>query len=251
MNIIYFSPTHTSALVAESIAKGMGATELNILDFTYTDISESPLKEGPVIIAAPVYAGRIAKTAMARFASLKGNGNLAVVVAVYGNRHYEDALIELYDFANAAGFNTIAASAFIGEHSYSRPEMPTAAGRPDHTDLKIAFEFGESIRKKIESGNLNAPQSIPGNRPYTEKGPATPATPITSEELCTQCGTCIDYCPTQAISLKDEIESDIELCIKCCACVKICPNEARIFNTPYTELLHKNFSRRREPEMCI
>lgn len=251
MNIVYFSPTHTSAIIAENIAKGMGATEPNIIDLTNTENSGNSIKEGPVIIAAPVYAGRISKTAMARFASLKGNGNPTIVVAVYGNRHYEDALVELFDFAYSAGFNPIAAATFIGEHSYSRAEMPTAAGRPDNSDQEIAFEFGKSILDKIALGDLNPPSTLPGNRPYTEKGPATLATPITAEDLCTQCETCIDYCPTHAITLKDEIESDIEQCIKCCACVKICPNEARIFNTPYTELLHKNFSRRRQPEMYI
>ncbi|MEG1615771.1 MAG: 4Fe-4S binding protein [Bacteroidales bacterium] len=257
MNVIYFSPTRTSAKIAESIAYGMGAQsvdELNIQDLTYPDsasVKNYARQEGAVIIAAPVYAGRIAQTAVERLSLIKGEGNPAVVVAVYGNRDYEDALVELQDLAESCGFRTIAGAAFVGEHSYSRPGMPTAGGRPDPSDLEIAFGFGKAVKEKLEQEKSETELILPGNRPYVYKGPFTPATPITADELCTQCGTCIDYCPMDAITLQDEIVSDIELCIKCCACVKICPNEARIFNTPYTELLHKNFSRRREPELYL
>ena len=55
-----------------------------------------------------------------------------------------------------------------------------------------------------------------------------------------------------AISIVDDrIFSDPATCIKCCACVKECPEGARTFDTPYTAMLHKNFSVRREPELFI
>lgn len=251
MNVLFFSPTRTSAKVAQAIAQGMGITTYNETDLTYESGPYPPLSDGITIIAAPVYAGRITRTAVERLSHIRGNGGPAIVVALYGNRDYEDALAELQDLADQAGFRTIAAAAFIGEHSYSRPGMPIAEGRPDKTDLDIAFRFGQSILQKLNSANPYSTPAVPGNRPYVDKGPFTPATPVTEESLCTQCQTCIDYCPTGAISLQDEIESDINLCIKCCACVKICPNEARIFHTPYTELLHKKCAQRREPEIFM
>ncbi len=89
-----------------------------------------------------------------------------------------------------------------------------------------------------------------GNFPYRVKGPSTPQAPVTDNDLCTQCEYCVDVCPTHAISLADEgMYSDPNLCIKCCACVKECPEGARTFDTPYTAMLHKNFSARREPEI--
>ncbi len=47
--------------------------------------------------------------------------------------------------------------------------------------------------------------------------------------LCTGCGTCLDACPTGAISLdEDECVSVIDpaLCNECLECLDVCPNEA-------------------------
>ena len=96
------------------------------------------------------------------------------------------------------------------------------------------------------------PLEMKGNFPYKVKGPSTPQAPVTDENLCMQCEYCIDVCPVSAISIVDDrMFSDPATCIKCCACVKECPEGARTFDTPYTAMLHKNFSARREPELFI
>jgi len=83
------------------------------------------------IIGVPVYAGRVPEIAAHRLKEIKGAGTPAVVVAVYGNREFEDALVEMRDIAIAQGFEVVAAGAFIAEHSFSTDELPIAAGRPD------------------------------------------------------------------------------------------------------------------------
>ena len=91
-----------------------------------------------------------------------------------------------------------------------------------------------------------------GNFPYKEKKPSAPMAPVVDESLCTQCEYCIDTCPTHAISLSENgTVSDPALCIKCCACVKECPEGARTFDTPFTAILYKNFSARKEPESFL
>lgn len=150
------------------------------------------------------------------------------------------------------GFIPVAGGAFIGEHSYSTEEFPTAAGRPDVSDIQIAVEFGKNIIKQLDQYTdiTKVPAlQVKGNFPYKENKPKTPATPITIDELCTQCQYCIEICPVETIELKEEIVSDPEICIKCCACVKECPNGARVFNTPFSEFLFKNFHERKEPEL--
>lgn len=133
--------------------------------------------------------------------------------------------------------------------------MPIAAGRPDEADHEAAVRFGRAIKEKLEKvDELSClkPLEMKGNFPYKVKGPSTPQAPVTDENLCMQCEYCIDVCPVSAISIVDDrMFSDPATCIKCCACVKECPEGARTFDTPYTAMLHKNFSARREPELFI
>ena len=97
-HIIFFSPTHTSAKIARAIGESIGMGRRIEIDLT-TDENSSPIeiKDSITIIAVPVYAGRVAPIALQRLRRLKGNNAPAILVAVYGNRDYEDALVELRD----------------------------------------------------------------------------------------------------------------------------------------------------------
>lgn len=276
-NIVFFSPTHTSATVARAIAEGIGMPRRIETDLT-CDESKEPIEisQELTIVAAPVYGGLISETALERIKRLRGHNAPVIVVAVYGNRDYEDALVQLRDTLASNGFTPFAAGAFIGEHSYSRPAegMPIAAGRPDASDLKIAEDFGKDCLKKLEeaenehgaidqaSGSAEMKASmaeklqdffVKGNIPYKVLTHGTPTCPVSTDDCCT-CGQCIDVCPTHAISLSDDgtkIITDINRCIRCCACVKECPINARIYKTPYTVRLFENFKIRREPEVFL
>lgn len=254
-HLMCFSPTHSSHLIGEVIMNALQMEHSAEIDLTYEKPAGPVYLQGSVtVIALPVYGGRIPETALERMEGIQGKEALAIPVVVYGNRDYDDALLELKDWCVAHGFTPIAAAAFVGEHSYSRNDRPIAAHRPDEKDLDIARQFGAEVRQWIrewKEGTPFPPLMVKGNFPYKVKGPKSPQTPLTKTEWCTHCGLCIEICPVQAISLKEEIVSDAGRCIKCCACVKQCPAEARIFDTPYTDLLFKNFSARREPELFI
>ncbi|WP_165157409.1 4Fe-4S binding protein [Parabacteroides sp. ZJ-118] len=255
VHLIYFSPTHTSAKIVYAIAEGMGAISMSESDVTReAPDSEEHIDDELTIIAAPVYGGRVAETAAERLRMFRSTYHApAVPVVLYGNRDYEDALRELCDLVSEQGFVPVAAAAFIGEHSFSREGMPVAEGRPDESDLEQAAAFGRKIIERLEQvscvESLSALE-VRGHFPYREKSPSTPQAPVTDNDACTRCGYCVEVCPTHAISSRDgDLYSDPELCIKCCACVKECPEGARTFDTPYTAMLHKNFSARREPEV--
>ena len=238
--LIFFSPTHTSARIARAIGEGIGMGRRMETDLTL-DEQTSPIEmNGELcVIAVPVYGGRVAATALQRLQRLKGNGSPAILVVVYGNRDYEDALLELRDTAVQLGFVPLTAGAFIGEHSFSTLELPIAAGRPDTDDLLQA------------AGTPITELTVKGNFPYKQLTPGAPACP-TCTDGCFACGECIEVCPTHAIHFSEDqssIETDIHKCIKCCACVKCCPNEAREFSTPFAAILHEKFSARRQPEL--
>lgn len=254
IHLIYFSPTHTSAKIAYAVAEGMNANTLSESDITCEcpEIVEN-IEDELTIIAVPVYGGRVSETAVERLRMFHGNHTPVVPIVLYGNRDYEDALKELCDIATEQGFIPVVAGAFVGEHSFSRKNMPIASGRPDETDIHEAMILGkEALNKLANRPSLEEmPElQIKGNFPYKVKTPSVPQAPVTTGELCTECEYCIDVCPTHAISLEnDGMYSDPALCIKCCACVKECPEGARTFHTPYTAMLYNNFSTRREPEL--
>ncbi len=261
IKLVYFSPTGTSKRIVEAIAKGIQASSehIDLTPPTARTQEFEKLHDDLAVIAAPVYAGRIPSEAVYRLRRLSADDTLAVLVAVYGNRHYDDALLELQDLSIELGFKPIAGGAFIGEHSYSTAEVPTAHGRPDSDDLEKAMEFGRKIKEKmmkISEPRDIPPLKVPGNHPYREGMRATsePREPATKEELCIKCGKCAEACPTSAVAVGDVVTTQGDACILCCACVKSCPSSARVMS-PWMlramEMLHTKYSERREPETYL
>lgn len=254
-HLVFFSPTHTSAKIARAVGEGTGMGRRIETDLTL-DEGTSPIliNDALTVIAVPVYGGRVAPIALQRLKRLKGHNAPVILLTIYGNRDYEDALVELRDTAVELGFTPLSAGAFIGEHSYSRPNMPVAAGRPDADDLQKAEQFGRESLKKLQESTFPLPSFfIKGNIPYKPLPAGNNATPVCND-LCYACGNCIEVCPTHAIYLSadgSQIETIAERCIRCCACVKECPTGARIFDSPFTAILHEKFSARREPETFL
>ena len=239
---IFFSPTGTTKTLAEHIARSIGAEKVKMVDCTKRSDRKKcgPFsKDDLVILAAPVYYGRIPEEILPYFATLKGLQTPAIPVVVYGNREYDDALKELYDIAVAGGFLPVAAGAFIAQHSYSTSDRPIAATRPDASDLSKAQAFGAHIRKKLdvsESTDEATLSKVPGNVPYVfpknlglikKARKSIPFTPETDEDTCIECGQCAETCPTEAVSFNDSITTDRWQCIICFACIKNCPTGTR------------------------
>ena len=255
VHLIYFSPTGTTKKICASIARGLGTKNVTHYDVTLPDASfETLLTGGVAIIGIPVYAGRMPELCLQRLQTITSKGVPAVLVALYGNREFEDALVELRDVSIVQGFNVIAAGAFIGEHSYSTTERPIAAGRPDAEDLEQAVQFGQQVAEKIERGAFILPE-IKGNVPFKERVQFGGVAPETDNEKCTLCGKCARVCPTGVITVTGSVTTHAENCIMCCACVKVCEVEARPFNHPRIEerreMLLKNCSTPKMPEIFL
>ena len=225
LKLITYSPTGTSEKTVKAIQQGIGI-DYDIVDLTlpssesknYT-FDESDL----AIIAAPVYSGRIPPVAVKRISRLKASKTPTVLVVVYGNREFEDALLELKNTTEPNGFMAFAAGAFIGEHSFDTPETPIATGRPDAEDIKKAKEFGEKIKTKIEKIDELDDFPVPGNYPYREVKSST-RSPVTNPDTCILCGMCARVCPTGCVTVSDTVETDSSNCTACTACVKKLPH---------------------------
>ena len=220
---ITFSPTGGTRRASEFLCKGFDAestiTELCTQEenLNYPNIEADDL----VVISMPVYAGRVPALATERLKKIISNGAKCVIIAVYGNRAYEDALVEMQDTATEMGFQVIAAIAAIAEHSVCRMY---ATGRPDDIDAKELAALSVAILEKIKENKPFAPLALPGNRPYKQgcTGPFP-----TANDNCTDCGTCASQCPTGAISIDNPKGNNNELCIGCMRCVSVCPVHAR------------------------
>lgn len=267
---VCFSPTGTSKKTAAAVAQGFPGAEQVQIDLTQA-VAPAPAlsKECVAVFAVPVYGGHAAPLAIKRLQEIRGEGTPAVVLAVFGNRAFGGAVRELADFVTERGFVPVAAGAFVGEHAYSTPQTPIAAGRPDAADHETAVRFGKRIAAKLAGGNLSAVDTtrlreprtplwpllrfiafVVGYRRGQKKHPVV-LLPVCDDKRCTHCGRCVRVCPSQAIAQGDEQHSDAARCIRCCACVKGCPNGARTFTTPFAEALARNFRRRKPPVTIV
>lgn len=221
---IYFSPTGGTKQVADILSSQWECEKVEI-DLSNPKLRFQDYKIGKrdiCIVAAPVYGGRIPLMASGNLSKIKGNGAKAAAVVVYGNRAYEDALLELKDDLEDAGFICEAGVAAIAEHSIARQ---FAEGRPDEADIKELKLFAETIMDIFTENKKEAKLHLPGNYPYKEYK-VLPTIPETKEN-CISCGLCAQLCPAGAIPVDHPMDTDKTRCISCMRCISICPEDAR------------------------
>lgn len=195
-----------------------------------------------VVLALPVYGGRYISLVEEYISALRGTNTPCILVASYGNRHFDDALVEMEDLMRQKGFVVVGAAAVVGRHSFSGN---IAGNRPTAEDLAGAEQFAQSIAgKELTALPLGR---ISGHRPYQkERMPANPLAPITSDD-CTNCHLCAVNCPNGVINLENsrELAKDATACIMCHRCVVNCPMGAKHFEGAAYEALiarcEKNF----------
>lgn len=267
---VYFSPTGTTQKVTESIAKLIAQkleTEYDIYDFTLPAARINALTFHPeelVVFGTPVYAGRVPNVLLNYLQSIEGNAAAAIPVVLYGNRDYDDALIELRDLLEKANLHIIAAAAFIGEHSFSDI---LAGGRPDEADMQKVNIFAARVVEKVK-----AVSDMHRIKPIAVKGIPDPyrgyyqprdrmgnpvdirkVKPLT-KEACNDCLICAEVCPMGSIS-RENVRAFMGICIKCGACIKKCPLQAKFFEDEaflyHQHELEEGYTRRAEPEWFL
>lgn len=266
VHLMYFSPTGTTKKIVDEIGNKIveikGIESTITIDFTLPKQRENGQifkADDLLVIGVPVYAGRIPNILLNYLSTIKGNETVVIPIVLYGNRDYDDALIELNDILSSNGFRVIAAASFIGEHSFSKT---LAKDRPDDVDLSIARSFSESVCKKIEGDSFSF-VNIKGNRPYRkyympkdkdEKSVDIRRISPKTDNNCIDCKLCANVCPMGSIDYND-VTKMIGICIKCGACIKLCPTQSKYFDDPdyirHKHELEEQFKKRREPELFV
>ncbi len=255
LNLVYFSPTGSTQAILRMAAKSFSTeiAEYDLTDYTAREVKLEFWKDDFVLFGFPVYGGRVPETFRERLKDIKGRYTPTALIATYGNREYEDALLEMKDIAIENGFLPIGASSIVTEHSVIRS---IAAGRPDAKDRLFIDDFYAELKKKIlsiTSEKFIAKLMVPGKKPY-RRYMKLPMAPIATAS-CTACGLCVNRCPVGAIDAKSPRKTDTDKCIGCMRCVRVCSQKAR--HLPKLKMAAGTFYLseakrvRKEPEMFI
>lgn len=257
LKLVCFSPTGTTKAIIQGIAHGINQSTVELIDITKPEARKQQLQTSEnelLVVGVPVYMGRVPALSIEWLHAIKARNTPAVCIVVYGNRVYDDALLELKNILIERGCKPIACAAYIGEHSFSSSETPIAEARPDASDLNHAELFGRKINEKLQSlssVNLISEINIPGNYPYEGITKLWDVDFIAVSNDCSQCGICSESCPMGAIDSRNSSLIDIEKCITCCACIKNCPQNARTMKTGLVKdaamRLNKLYKERKEP----
>ena len=245
---IFFSATGNTKKSVMAMAQGAaealgGDTPLDVAAVDVTcEADPAPRTFGPddvVVFGMPVYAGRLPLAVKDRLAAFKGQNTRCLAAVSYGNRHYEDALLELADMATAQGFMVKGGAALIGRHTYGSIQTD----RPDAADLQQSRTFAAMAVLRASF------PSIPGYRPYREGMMRGKFHPLTSD-ACVQCGICAKRCPVKAIGPDFRTVSDD--CISCFRCIRSCPKGAKNMDVPayndFAAMFTEKLKERRENE---
>lgn len=220
---MYFSPTGGTRKVLELVSGAWDCDKMAI-DLSDRTVSFADLQFGEndvCLVAVPSFSGRVPQFIIPHLKELHGAGTKAILITAYGNRQFDDTLIELKDAMDSAGFRCVGAVAAVTQHSL----MPRyGAGRPDVKDAEELREFGKVCREVVETDADAA--EVPGDRPYRPYINKLPLKPKVGTG-CTECGLCAEKCPVQAITPQDLHNTDLEKCISCMQCVSVCPQNAR------------------------
>lgn len=238
---IYFSPTGGTRKVVEYVCAALAermATSYRMQSYTLPSEREyfAPISSDDFVVwGSPVYAGRIPNKSVDFVRKLLvGPGCRGVAIAVYGGRHYDNALAEMRELMLQGDIIPIAATAVVARHSFAPQEL--SAGRPNAEDMQRLSEWCQQV-DCFSDEVVQVPGSADSGyyRPLKADGqPAIflRAKPVVQVDRCNGCSICASKCPMGSIGMEGGSPQFQGICIKCQACIFSCPQQALCFSDP-------------------
>ena len=227
--VLYFSGTGTTEKYAKKFADALPypATIREIP--VHGQIDATMGADELLVLAAPVYGGYLPSFIWDSIAGVSGASTPAVLLAVYGARDYDNALLEMSGKLADKGFVTVGAAALVAQHSI----VPSiAVGRPSDADLDSVAAFAATIGERLDGMASIADAPAFSFKGEMGTGAAPGIVPAVVEEYCIDCSTCAWGCPAYAIEESNPIWTDPERCVSCMRCIVNCPSSARMVPEP-------------------
>ncbi len=228
---LYFSPTGGTKKVLDIFCSAWDCQK------EYISLPDLPKMDLPVlfgrndicIVSIPSFSGRVPQFIIPILQNLQGNQAKAILISTYGNRAFDDTLLELKDTMEQSGFLCYCAIAAVTRHSII-PKY--GAGRPDPKDIEELRQFSVQCQETLKEPF--SPIDVPGSKPY-RKYASIPITPKAGKS-CNGCGLCYQKCPVHAIPEGNYQKPDKSICISCLQCIAACPKKARHVNVLFLKI---------------
>ena len=221
--VCYFTGRGTTKQYAKTFAEAL-PFETNLHELRFDNPVKSVFDADELlVVAGPVYAGYMPTFMWEQIDTVQGTKTPAVLLAVYGARDYDNALLEMDQMLTQKGCITVGAAAVVARHSIATTIAPE---RPTEEDLLQMRRFAHTIAERLDAMNTIDDAPTFTFKGTLEEGVRKGGAPLTNE-ACDECGICADQCPTGAIPEENPASTNSETCIGCLRCVEICPQSAR------------------------
>ena len=218
-----FSPTGGPRKVLNILANELGTFQEIDFSLPRKNYGMYRFERGDVcLVGVPSFGGRVPERALKNLTRVKADHGAAILVVTYGNRAYDDTLLELRKAMEGCGFRVVAVIAAATEHSIMHRY---GTGRPDARDKKELKAMIKPIQKKLLKPEQWKDFFVPGKYPYREYS-GVPLKPKANKK-CRNCGICAAKCPARAIPRKHPNKTNKNRCISCMRCIHMCPERAR------------------------
>jgi ferredoxin len=236
--LVFFSPTGSTALVAEHIRDYLldcraVPTLIDITPMAYRGESLDMAPYDALILGVPVHSWRAPRVVRNWISGLCGDGKPCSTFFTYGGFQIHPAHHSTRTLLENAGFRLVSSAEFPASHTFNLGGWKAMENRPDESDFAVAKEYAEKTSCRFSGEDRNLP------------GPFEPTThteafldeiemfrfrilsslPARKAKSCSLCGICQEICPTGAFDAQRGAAS-ADMCIACLGCLLRCPEQA-------------------------